>query len=889
MKPTHLAALLATLICSAGQAQPSVKPHVPLSLPQKHSSHDGLMRGGTLPMFIDYDWSEQWASAIYNHFAWMFNDNFAPASETMKYAIVDFDTIYDRDTDVGYSYSGFSSVKVDTIYVALGHVNLSGQNDTFIVSAISLDATGYPTSIVLWSDTLVTNTSLTGPSWLNFANFPFVPSNLVISPPDKFGIKLEYRAPLIDTAGFLAGYTDAGACAGLGLNASAFQSIFSVNSYYFMNGTVFTGQFPTPTGDIVYNDCNSNSQYDPGIGEDYYIQNIGISLHVTLTPDSCDLTAQASSTPTSSCTVCDGSVTVSVSNGNPPYTYAWTPGGYTQQSPSGLCQGNYSVLVTDDDGCKATASTTVDATNPPIISGVVTNDACDDGAVDITVTSGTPPYSYLWNTGDTTEDIAGLIAGLYGVTVTDSGSCYSTQGYTVSQVPPGPTCARITGRIYVDYNHDCVLNGLDDKLQGVVVTVQPGPLFASTNADGEYELTVDPGTYTVTHTAPQSLTEECPGNGYTGLIASGGTTVSNIDFADTTPVNIDLVVWVTSSPARPGFNHYYYLTYYNYGTTPTFATASLVKSPLESYLDASPPPNTIYGDSLVWHLGTVDPQQGGTIKVICKLPPNPSLVGDTLFYCGNILPVIGDSVPDNNRFCAYRVITGSYDPNMKEVTPGEGPTGMIYEPDSVLTYTIHFQNTGNDTAFFVVIRDTLSPYLNPASVEIGPASHPCSFSITGQGVLVWNCDNVLLPDSTTNEGASHGLVSYRIHLKKGLPIGTVIENNASIYFDYNLPVVTDPVMSTISEPDGIGNVGAGGGLITVYPNPADDLLTVRFNNSDPEPVRIEIVDVLGRPARVNMTSGQGVIMLQTGQLSPGLYAIRVSVGDQVDAAMVVIR
>ena len=61
-----------------------------------------------------------------------------------------------------------------------------------------------------------------------------------------------------------------------------------------------------------------------------------------------------------------------------------------------------------------------------------------------------------------------------------------------------------------------------------------------------------------------------------------------------------------------------------------------------------------------------------------------------------------------------------------------------------LTYMIHFQNTGTDTAFTVIVRDTLPSYVDPATVELESASHPYTFRIYGQGILEWTFNNIKL-------------------------------------------------------------------------------------------------------------------------------------------------
>ncbi len=157
-----------------------------------------------------------------------------------------------------------------------------------------------------------------------------------------------------------------------------------------------------------------------------------------------------------------------------------------------------------------------------------------------------------------------------------------------------------------------------------------------------------------------------------------------------------------------------------------------------------------------------------------------------------------------------RELSGSiqcgYDPNDKAVEPNheEGYT-LIDQED--LIFKIRFQNTGNAPAYNIQIRDTLSEFLDISSVQYISGSHDghLTFSRTEDRVLVFDFDNIYLPDSTTDLEGSQGFFLYRVSIIDDLPEGTLIENTAHIYFDNNPAVVTNTTKNILyPDMDGDG-------------------------------------------------------------------------------------
>ncbi len=147
---------------------------------------------------------------------------------------------------------------------------------------------------------------------------------------------------------------------------------------------------------------------------------------------------------------CNGSISISTWGWN---GFLWSPGGQTTASISGLCAGSYSVLITNlDTACTATYSFTI--TQPPPFTATVSlihNVLCygqNDGSASVSVSGGTPPYTYSWSDGETSAPANSLPAGLASVTVTDKNGCTASGSVTLTQ----PASALMAYGTTIQYN-----------------------------------------------------------------------------------------------------------------------------------------------------------------------------------------------------------------------------------------------------------------------------------------------------------------------------------------------------------------------------------------------------------------------------------------------------
>ena len=186
---------------------------------------------------------------------------------------------------------------------------------------------------------------------------------------------------------------------------------------------------------------------------------------------------------------------------------------------------------------------------------------------------------------------------------------------------------------------------------------------------------------------------------------------------------------------------------------------------------------------------------------------------------GNSSPVVivegcgGDSIsigfvtqyPQNDADCFIdidcRESVNSFDPNIKVAQP-KGITAAHYiTPETDLDYQITFQNLGTAPALDVIILDTLSQLLDTATLRVGVSSHDYNWELLSGNILKFTFEDINLLHASLDSTQSIGFVKYHIAQKNGNTAGTVIENSAGIYFDFNAPVITNTVVHRIPEPE----------------------------------------------------------------------------------------
>jgi len=586
------------------------------------------------------------------------------------------------------------------------------------------------------------------------------------------------------------------------------------------------------------------------------------------------------------CETSSGAINMTVSGGQSPYTFEWSNGASTEDL-SDLAPGYYHVKISDNLGCSLTAYKYVPKSSPVHVTIQATAPGCNqsNGNLNTTVSGGLAPYTYSWNGGASTgSSYDNVPKGYYHVTVTDANGCKGTDYHLLQE--PESCKARISGRVFNDLNGNCVADPGEGGLANIIVYTTEGHHYGSTDQQGYYSIPVESGNYTLKAVVPSFWEQACPQNPETISVnaANPGTNYANnhFYFAPDSVFN-DLQVYVSSGPARPGFTMTWYITLRNAGTTSLSPTLEFTHDASLNY-QYSNPVATAYNPAsktLRWDVPLLSPQASRSYYVVAKLPVN-AVLGDSVRSSAQVSITGLDVTPANNQAAHARLITGSYDPNDKLVRPtGFDTDGKISINDTVFTYTIRFQNSGTDTAFTVVVRDTLDTDLNIPSFKMLGASHPLEYTLSGEGYLTFTFNNILLPDSNINEPASHGYISYRIKRRTDVPVGTQFKNTASIYFDFNPPIHTNTTVNTLYDAT-VSMEELPSYALSIWPNPSSSVSRLSFELPENSPVSIELYDIQGKRIYQRdlgkLASGSHQLELNSTslRLAEGYYLVRLA-------------
>jgi len=362
--------------------------------------------------------------------------------------------------------------------------------------------------------------------------------------------------------------------------------------------------------------------------------------------------------------------------------------------------------------------------------------------------------------------------------------------------------SRIYAYLYFDINQNKIRDINEPLISKGNITIDPiNTTIFPDPVNGFFQYIVLPGEYTFKlnqATLPNwSLTTDSIQ--YTLSLEKGTTATVEFGIYPNELVS-NMYTFINSPNNRCNDTIPFQISTYNAGTTISSGLLWFHKDSLIAGYEFVDDPDTIIEpNQLGWYFEDLAPGRkiSKSINLIIPGPPNFEL-GDLLHYTsyGQYNDINGNYSSTPFKYSAE--IRCAYDPNDKLVNPQRFCDYTLFE--DTLIYTIRFQNTGNDFAKDVIIRDTLDVNLNLDSFTLLGSSHPnvLNASILKENRLATFEFNVInLPDSTSNLEDSQGYVSYMILPKNGLAENTIIKNSSGIYFDLNPPILTNTVQNIL--------------------------------------------------------------------------------------------
>lgn len=443
--------------------------------------------------------------------------------------------------------------------------------------------------------------------------------------------------------------------------------------------------------------------------------------------------------------------------------------------------------------------------------------------------------------------------------------------------------ANIIGSVFNDLNLDCQKNPTEQVLNNIPIKLYKNNTYfaqTSTQNNGYYSFASDTGTYSIiidTINKPYKIQCSFPGID-TILYVNTSTILSDsINFLISSKLNYtDISVQSISHTGIvfPAVQHTLNVTagdlkkWYNLDFTPgNSGTISFSVSGPVTYM--GPAVNSL-APSISGNVYTYNIPDFGLInnandfKLIFQTNTNAQS-GDSICVYATVTSNSGDNNPTNNIYNYCYCVVNSRDPNIKEVYPINVQPGF----NDWLTYTVHFQNTGNAPAFNVRLSDTLDNVLDLETFQVINYSHPNVIDLTGN-ILNVRFPNIQLPDSISNSAGSIGFIQYRIKPKSTWVATYKIKNKAYIYFDYNNPIVTNTTYNSILTATGLNNQSEN--VMALYPNPNNGTFTVELNTQEKQ--LIQLFDVTGNLVlSQNMENGKATI--DANHLSAGIYYISI--------------
>jgi uncharacterized repeat protein (TIGR01451 family) len=443
-----------------------------------------------------------------------------------------------------------------------------------------------------------------------------------------------------------------------------------------------------------------------------------------------------------------------------------------------------------------------------------------------------------------------------------------------SVTPGGPHNTVVGTTIFDGNNNGC--NANDPLHPNIRVDISDGTTTGSafTNSLGTCTFFTEAGDYTIApnienasafNISPASANISFP-NSFNNLSSQSFCLSANGTHPDVE------VVFTPTGPARPGFDAHYKIVYKNKGNqTLSGAIAMLFDDDKLDLISAAPAQDSQTGGVLNWNYNNLLPFESRSIDVVLNVNSpleNPPVNNDdVLGFTVSITPAT-DDISSDNQFTLNQIVVGPFDPNDKTCLEGAAVTTELI--GKYLHYAINFENLGNAAAENVVVKDVLDPLVfDVNSLQVLYASHDVQSTIRGNVVEFIFRNINLAPAVGDPPVGGHGTILFKIKTLPTLDNGSLAENTANIFFDYNAPVETNTartLFATLSLPEVSADQS-----VKVYPNPTSDFINVSCDSAIQS---VELFDIHGRLVQTALPSKKQTKVDISGN-AKGIYLVRI--------------
>ncbi|OFX79139.1 MAG: hypothetical protein A2X12_03780, partial [Bacteroidetes bacterium GWE2_29_8] len=411
-------------------------------------------------------------------------------------------------------------------------------------------------------------------------------------------------------------------------------------------------------------------------------------------------------------------------------------------------------------------------------------------------------YIYEWSEGSRTSNVKGIAvkSSYYYVTVTDTNACnYAMDSVYVKVIDD---CS-VNGTVYFDCNENQQFDYFEKGLKNIKIKINPNG-YAITDNYGKFisnpyktnsEVSLDLGENSIWElsTSQASFNLNFSDTGNSNNVMFG--LKAKEKFSD-----LSVYIYTNRNVFHTGREEELAIYVQNKGTVmgSGYLTISYDTNFIK-YLRCDKCKNITEGPgSVTFFIDTINVFESKTFIMPFYVKTNNIGKNTVLQACMQDLYFMKNMVTKNNCDTLIGRIVGAVDPNDKNARWTQMINKKYVGFDKEIEYMVRFQNTGNDTAWTVIIADSLDKNIDKSTLELIASSHDVVTSIDSNGVVLFKHFDIMLPDSNVDSKGSNGYVIYTVKLYDTIRECTEIKNKAGIFFDFNDPVITNEVVSTYS-------------------------------------------------------------------------------------------